>query len=222
MKRWLTHLLISSYLLALFWGIASHTLSFGTASHPSMYFIVWDMFCGWSSYADRIQIVGEGESGKYYELAPGPWGEFKPFASIGRRHYDVRGDFAPRFALNTLKHTRHEPMTRIFVVQECWAKKYNLPDHLWEKRYDEPKDIQKYYHVRHVVTPAGEILKSDLTWLEKQYLLSLNNNPRLKADSYRGRSFLAPTTISRTYRGGQSGSFTNWPAPSPAGSALGN
>ena len=84
MKRWLTHLLISGYLLALFGGIASHTLNLGAVSHPGMYFFVWDMFCGWSSYADRIQVVGEGESGTYYQLAPGPWGEFKPYGKIGR------------------------------------------------------------------------------------------------------------------------------------------
>ncbi|GAF86661.1 unnamed protein product, partial [marine sediment metagenome] len=74
MKRWLTHLLIVTYLGTLFAGVACHALELGVQSHPGMYMIVWDMFCGWSSYAGRIEVIGEGESGKYYQLAPGPWG----------------------------------------------------------------------------------------------------------------------------------------------------
>jgi len=46
MKRWLSHFTIAVYLAALSWGIVAHALSFGAASHPGMYFLVWDMFCG--------------------------------------------------------------------------------------------------------------------------------------------------------------------------------
>ena len=29
--------------------------------------------------------------------------------------------------LNVLKHTQHEPIGRLFVIEECWQKKYSTP-----------------------------------------------------------------------------------------------
>ena len=65
-KRWAVSLVIVGYLSSLGYGIVCHTLNFNTASHPAMYFVVWDMFCGWSAYANRVHIIGEGEDNKYY------------------------------------------------------------------------------------------------------------------------------------------------------------
>jgi hypothetical protein len=203
MKRWLTHSGVVVYLSALSWGIVSHAVDYGNTSHPVMYYLVWDMFCGWTGYSGRIQIVGEGESGKYYELAPGPWGEFTPFGSIGRRHYDVMGVRGAKFAHNTLKHTRHEPITRIFVIEESWAKKYNLPDHLWNERFDEPKDPYRYYNVMHAFSIDGDLLESNGNWLSRQYALSVTNNPRLAQDVRKGKPIYAYRHRSRgTYRPG--------------------
>lgn len=192
MKRWLTSTFIVLYLGALSWGIVAHAVKLLPHVHPAMYFVVWDMFCGWSSYESRLQIIAEGESGRYYELAPPPWGEIKPFGNIGRRHYDNTAGHAPKIALNTLEHTRHEPITRIFVVEECWAKKYNLPDHLWKQLYyKEPQDRQTYYHLRYVMTPEGALLQTFPSWYDKQYSLAVNSNPRLKRESQLSRPFLA-------------------------------
>ena len=199
MKRLLTHTFIAAYLSALSWGILSHTVSFGTTSHPGMYYVVWDMFCGWSSYSSRNVIIAQGESGKYYELAPGPWGEFQPFGSIGRRHYDVNGGHAPKLALNALRQTKHERITRIIVIEEVWAKQYNLPDKLWNRQFDEPKDIHKYYQVRHVFTPDGGIVRSYPSWLGLQYTLAVSDNPRLKAEQRSGKPFF----VYRPQRGGR-------------------
>ena len=88
MKRWMTHLGIGAYLMALAFGFVTHAVDFGTGCHPIMYFLIWDMFCGWSSYEGRMHVISEGESGKFYELAPGPWGEFHPYGFIDRHHYD--------------------------------------------------------------------------------------------------------------------------------------
>lgn len=189
MKRWITHTFIAAYLAALSWGILAHTVSFGTGSHPGMYYVVWDMFCGWSAYSSRNIIIGQGESGKYYQLAPGPWGEFRPFGSLGRRNYDVQGGHSPKLALNALRHTKHEPITRIIVVEECWAKQYNLPDDLWARQFDDEKDVHKYYQVRHVFTPDGAILRSYPSWLSLQYSMAVSDNPRLMAEKRRGEPF---------------------------------
>ena len=122
MKRALSHATIVAYLGVLTFGFASHTLNWGTNSHPGMYFIVWDMYCGWSAFESRLHVIGEGVSGEYYELTPPPWSDFHPHGSIGRIHYDVQARFADDMAVTTLQNTTHEPIHRILVIQECWSE----------------------------------------------------------------------------------------------------
>jgi hypothetical protein len=189
MKRWLTHLIIAAYLGSLSYGVVAYAVTYKLSAHPAMYFIVWDMFCGWASHASRLQIIGEGESGKFYELAPGPWGEIRPFGDIGRRHYDTYCLFSPEMARNCLKQTKHEPMVRVFVIEECWPKKYNLPDRVWNYRHAEPKDPHHYYHARIWLDGNGVVQRQQQHWLAYQNSLCLSNNPRLMADTRRGRPF---------------------------------
>ncbi|MCH9655526.1 MAG: hypothetical protein K0U86_20060 [Planctomycetes bacterium] len=197
LKRGLTYLTITSYIGILLFGIFSHTFSYKTGRHPSMYYIVWDMFCGWSAFSIRTHIIGEGISGKYYELAPGPWGEYKPYGNLGRRHYDTTGDAWLRMAMNALDKTEHEPMLRILCIEEAWCKKYNLPDSIWDQRYEEPKDFHNYFRLRRVITPDGVIAQNYVSWLARQRYLQINDNPRLISDMNRARPFFAATIGSR-------------------------
>lgn len=217
MKRWLTHTIIFVYLGALTSGIVCHTIQFGTFAHPSMYFLVWDMFCGWSAYSERTHIIGEGESGKFYELAPGPWGEFQPFGDIGRRQYDTLFNVTYRMASNTLKHTKHEPMVRIYCIEENWNKKFNVSDDIWRRRYDEPKKIQKYYHIKSILAPDGTLLASYPTWLSKQFHMSVASNPRLQADRHKNRDFLVVNPRYRAYSRSGRGNSVNPATHSPVG-----
>lgn len=191
MKRWLSHLTIVAYLGTLLAGIGCHALNWGISSHPAMYYIVWDMFCGWAAYESRYHVIGEGESGTYYELSPGPWGDIRPYGKLGRRHYDPDGIYCLRMAQNTLRHTDHEPMARLFVIQESWAKKYNLPDHLWAMRHEEPKEKYSYFRVRQITTGDGMILHAQSSWLDYQARIALASNPRLRAEMQRSRPFVA-------------------------------
>ncbi|MFK7778494.1 MAG: hypothetical protein QM501_10355 [Gimesia sp.] len=197
LKRGLISLTIASYIGILVFGIFSHTFSYKTGRHPTMYYIVWDMFCGWSAFSIRTHIVGEGISGKFYELAPGPWGEYKPYGNLGRRHYDTTGDAWLKMAMNTLDKTDHEPMLRILCIEEAWCKKYNLPDSIWDQRYESPKDFHNYYRLRRVITPDGVIAQNYVPWLTRQRYLQINDNPRLLSDMSRGRPFFAATIGSR-------------------------
>ena len=147
MKRVLTVLFIAGYIGVLTYGNLCHVLRSGVAAHPLMYMIVWDMFCGWSAFDSRIHIVAEGESEKYYDLTHAPWGELHPYGYIGRENYDQWQNHTGPIGINVLKHTRHEPITRLFVIEECWAKKFNLPDHIWQHRYDDPKDASGKFAV---------------------------------------------------------------------------
>lgn len=191
MKRWLSHLTITGYLAVIGFGLISHAVEFRAHNDPAMYFIVWDMYSGWSAYETRLHILGQGESGALYDLSVPPWGEFLPFGEIGRRHYDVRVQFADQLANLTLRHTVHEPMQRIVVVEEAWSKKYNLPEHLWTRRFTEPREPSSYCHVRAVLSPDGEYLQRSPEWPTLIANHGLMNNPRLRSDISRGHAFVA-------------------------------
>lgn len=197
MKRALTHLTIAAYLAALGYGVACHTLQTGTQAHPAMYFLVWDMYCGWSAMETRLHLIGEGRSGRHYELSPPPWGEFRPFGGIGRIHYDVSAQFADRLAACTLEHSAHEPIHRILLVEESWSKKYNLSDRIWAQRFLEEKRPQSYYHVRAILNPDGRYVRRMPGWSTLLSNQCLMNNPRLMSDVAKGHSFLAVNPSSR-------------------------
>jgi hypothetical protein len=220
MKRWLTHLAIFSYCAALAIGIVSHTLAVGNAGHPLMYFVVWDMFCGWAGYEGRMEVLAEGESGKFYRLTPGPWGEFQPYGRIGRQHYDAYCTNGYRIGKNCLDHTTHEPMTRIFVVEGEYAKKYNIPDAQYEAYYNKPKNTRTYHHTRFVFTPDGQTLQALPTWLSYAYNMGLRDNPRLMNESRRHRPFLAIGSDGPAPGAIATGTFTEPPFAIPLGAPL--
>ncbi|MCA9052688.1 MAG: hypothetical protein KDA75_02575 [Planctomycetaceae bacterium] len=191
MKRWATHLFIASYLGLLGFGLSSHALTFLKSAHVGMYFIVWDMYCGWDAHETRRHLVAERLSGNYYELTPAPWGEFVPYGSAYRRDYDYQGQYSGRIITNVLSHTEHEPITRVYMVDEIWSRKYNLPESLWKQRYDEPYDKYSYNYLRAVYLPSGEQLQLHYDW--KQHLASraLLANPRLMEEVSRAQPYLA-------------------------------
>jgi len=191
MKRWGANGLIVAYIAVLVMGIGSHALNVGMGAHPGMYYIIWDMFCGWSAHSSRLHLVAEGESGDYYALNPPPWGELKPYGKLGRPQYDIPARHMARFAMNVLNHSSHEEMTRIFLVEESWPKKFNLPDSVWNQIYEEPKQMTKYYHVRQIISPDGVVLQSQPTWLHRQFTMLIAKNPRLQQDMHKGRPFYA-------------------------------
>jgi hypothetical protein len=199
MRRWISHLFIVGYLGSLMGGIGLHTMRFRHDAHPIMYFYVWDMFCGWSSFESRTHLIGEGESGTYYELSPGPWGDFKPYGDLTRNHYDYHGNALVGMALNALKHTDHEPIQRILFVEESWPKKYNLPDSLWAAMFSEEKDPMSYFWVRGTYTADGQPLDNRMTFLSQLFSDTVMNNPRLQADSKRGRPVIAVNPYDRRF-----------------------
>ena len=187
MKRWFSHLVIGAYLTAMSVGIVSHTLKFGSTSHPFMYYFVWDMFCGWSAHEIRYHVIGEGDSGTYYELAPGPWTRFMPYGDLDRLHYDVLGNSHRKMALNALKRTDHEPIHRIVIIEEVWPKKYNLSDRIWGMRFDEPKDPMSYFWQRSEMTDEGRVISVVPDYLAYLTTKSIADNPRLIDDTHRGK-----------------------------------
>ncbi len=188
MKRILAVAFMIIYVGALVYGNVCHLVQEGRSSHPMMYFLVWDMFCGWSAFDSRIVLVAEGESGKYYDVSHAPWGEFHPYGYIGRENYDQFQNHTPKIALNILRHTSHEPMTRLFVIEKCWAKKYNMADPVWKARYDDEKDLEPYYRIRVTLLPDGTILQNYSSWLQYQFSQMMMDNPRLVEQARRSKT----------------------------------
>ena len=202
MRRWFAKLTIGLYVSALFLGISAHAMNFGTSSHPGMYYFVWDMFCGWAAHEFRYHLVAEGESGTYYDVSQGPWSTFTPYGDLNRAQYDTVGNALHKMALNTLKHTDHEPILRILVAEEVWPKKFNLSDRLWSLRFDEPKDPKSYFWVKTVLGPDGTVLSHRQNYMSYLYTKTIANNPRLQADTQRGKPFFA---INPAHRAASSG-----------------
>ena len=191
MKRVAISLFIVGYLGALTFGLFCHALNFKTGDHPVMYFLVWDMYCGWSGYETRQHVIGEGESGTYYDLTDTPWGSITPYGGHPRQTHDYAGTFVMGMAQNALRQTQHESIIRLFHIDEAWPRKYNLPDDLWEQRYSEPKEWQPYYQVRQVATPGGQILERKPAWLTLAHQSCIIDNPRLRRDMSKGRQYYA-------------------------------
>ena len=187
MKRWLSNLVIGLYLTALSVGITAQTMNCGSACHPAMYFFVWDMFCGWSSHEIRYHVIGEGESGTCYELAPGPWKQFMPYGDLPRAHYDVLGNSHRKMALNALAQTDHEPIRRVIMVEEVWSKKFNMSDRSWYNRFDEPKDPLSYFWQRAEMTADGRVISAVPDYLSYLQTAKVADNPRLIQDLQQGR-----------------------------------
>lgn len=186
MKRWFSKLTIGVYLSALAIGIACHTLNFCAGAHPVMYYFVWDMFCGWSSHEIRYHVIGEGESGTCYELAPGPWTRFMPYGDLDRMHYDVLGNSHRKMALNALMRTDHEPMRRVVMLEEVWPKKYNLSDRIWAMRFDEPKEPMSYFWQTAEMTEDGRVISAVSNYLNYLHYKCVADNPRLVNDAHKG------------------------------------
>lgn len=187
MKRWFSNLVIATYLTALVLGIASHTMKYGGTTHPFMYYFIWDMFCGWSSHEIRYHVIGEGDSGTYYELAPGPWVRFMPYGDLDRVHYDTLGNSHHKMALNALKRTDHEPIHRIVMLEEVWPKKYNFSDRMWSMRFDEPKEPLSYFWQRAEMTDEGRVISVVKDYLQYLNDRSVLDNPRLFSELNSGK-----------------------------------
>jgi hypothetical protein len=197
MSRKFAAAFIAVYLAVLGYGLTAHTIGYRTYQNLGMYFIVWDMYCGWNGWETRHHLLAEGESGTYYDMGQGPWGDISVFGDIGRRHYDSGGTHAMRLAKNVANHTDHEPLVRYLLVEEAWAKKYNLPDELWAKRLEEPKEFHSYHRIRAAYDSNGELMIGHPGWLSWLAAASISNNPRLRQDVQKGAAHITTDAFAR-------------------------
>ena len=212
MRRLMAWVVISSYLSLLGFGLFSHALGYKQTDHVAMYFIIWDMYCGWCGHEIRHHIIAEGESGQFYEVTPAPWGEFTPCATIERHHYDGTASFTGAIARHILDHTEHEPITEVTLVEEAWSKKYNLPDEMYLAQNEVPKEKRSYYRTRSVLSPEGEYRQRTLDWTNWLSYQALTNNPRLQ-QKMMGQPFMLSETFATPTRIQQASHTTEETSP---------
>ena len=179
------------YIGFLSWGSAAHAFKIGTGGNTISYWAVWDMFCGWSAWDTRTHIVAQGASGKYYEVKE-PWGEFHPFGSLSRIHYDHTNHLLPKHIRNILSRTKHEPIDQVYVVEEVWPKQYNMPPRLYQHYFDRENDKQSYFNLRAIFMEDGQTVTAYPTWDSKQRLSSIYDNPRLRRQASQASSLYSP------------------------------
>lgn len=200
-QRVLAGVFIAGYLGWLAWGIGAHVLKVGLYGNTLGYYVVWDMFCGWQAYDNRTHVIAEGASGTFYEVRA-PWGEFHPFGNVPRVHYDVTNNLVPKHIRNVLKNSSHEPIDRVYVVQEIWPKQFNIPDELWARYSEEPLDRISYFNLRAICSDRGHVLNSYPDWYAAQTLNAVADNPRLQLAARRATPYY--NTFIRPNRGEES------------------
>ncbi len=207
-RKWAVSVLLMSYLGFLGWGIVGHALKIPAAGSALGYFVVWDMFCGWQAYDNRLHLIAEDSNGEYYRIRE-PWGAFQPFGHEDRLDYDVSNFLAPRHIQHVLEHSEHPPVDRVYVVQEVWGKQYNIPDVLWQKYYDEPKDKVSCFSLRAICTPDGAPIESNPDWFVAQELKSIADNPRLRQQAQSAmpyyNTFFSPLSANGSQMSAQTG-----------------
>jgi hypothetical protein len=188
MKRLLHNAVISSYILAMVSGLLAISLHLAVPGQTFLYFVTFNMFCGWSCFEARVHLIGEGESGTFYEVGPGPWSEFHPYGVLARQHYSAHFEDEWPIVENTLRHTTHEPIARVILVEEEYPKRLNIPSPLYEAYYNKPKVFQRYFSTRFVYDSHGHVLSQQPEWLRLQDQVSIADNPRLLSEASQHRS----------------------------------
>ena len=190
-SRWAVNSLIAGYLGALAVGLALHAWQLPGHNTLPGYFVVWDMFCNWTGYENRVRFIGEGESGRHYDLLAADIHSPRLHGSEHRAHYDYSGRHTPLVASRVAERSRHEPLTRIFVMEESWSKQFNLPPRLYEQTHGCRPDRVVHRHLRGILAPNGHVLQTQAGWFVCQQQEAMFANPTLRGDAYRGRSLYA-------------------------------
>ena len=83
-------------------------------------------------------------------------GEFHPYSNrLSRQCYDQVFEYGRLLARPGLIHTQHEPILRIFAIEQEYPKKFNLPDAQYEAYYQKPKPNRIYSHTRMILSADG-------------------------------------------------------------------
>ncbi|MCA9070185.1 MAG: hypothetical protein KDA84_14730 [Planctomycetaceae bacterium] len=107
------------------------------------YFWTWDMFPNYPSFSARRFALGQTRSGRFVRVFPTEQVRFRRGGNGNFTRFDLpRKDAALRIAVaNTLElyppETARDPITYVFLVEEYWPVRFNLPDDLYQDAYGD-------------------------------------------------------------------------------------
>lgn len=174
---------IAAYLAVLGYGVLLHTFDLPGKQTVPGYLVVWDMYCGWSGYERRLHFVAQGQSGTFYDCSDVPGKTITPHGDTPRRNFDFQNQFCGKLAADVLARTAHEPINRIFVLEQNWPKRFNVPAVIRPEL--AMKERPTYWHAQAVYTPDGEIVDAKPLWIAVQGDRAIFDNPRLLNASQR-------------------------------------
>jgi hypothetical protein len=104
---------------------------------PLSYFFTWDMFPSYYTQSSRRVAVGRTASGRYVELHPSPFQQYRGGVrgDLSRVDLERRGLFYRAAVEQTLQRSRFDaddPMQQIWLCEQFWPVKFNYPDELYE------------------------------------------------------------------------------------------
>ena len=141
-RRLLVVAFILSYLAAGVFFLYCHLLG-QTRGLPWGYFWTWDMFPNYPSFSARRLALGETEGGHFVRVFPTNKMHYRRGGSGDYTRFDLpRNDAALRKAVEETLEAAHasaadDPVTYVFLVEEYWPVRFNLPDDLYRKAFGE-------------------------------------------------------------------------------------
>ena len=135
-RRALAALAISLYLAALGGFLLQSALG-DSGFFPVSYFFTWDMFPSYYTESSRRVAIGRTASGRYIELHPSPFQQYRGGVYGDLTHVDLerRGLFYRAAVEQTLQRSRRDAqdlVQQVWLFERFWPVKYNYPDDLYE------------------------------------------------------------------------------------------
>src|SRR5262245_37391348 len=131
--------------LAVLGGFLLQSVAGDTALFPLSYFFKWDMFPSHNTRGQRRVAIGRTVSGKYLQLHPSPFEQYRSGVHRDLTHVDLdrRGHYFRTTVEQTLKKTgaatSADPVTHVYLFEKTWPAKFNYPADLYEAWSGSPK-----------------------------------------------------------------------------------
>ena len=130
-----------------------------TATGPLETLFTWDMYPGYSTYEFRRGAIGLTKSGKFLQLVPGRFQQYRgglfgdlyrmdrlPSIDAVRTRQFLRQSAEKELALQAEVH-REDPFTAILLVEARWPETFNLPDAWFEAEYGRENPRRKTWRL---------------------------------------------------------------------------
>jgi hypothetical protein len=131
--------------LAALGGFLLQSVVGDAAPFPLSYFFTWDMFPSHNTRSLRRVAVGRTAAGKYLQVHPSPFQQYRGGVQGDLTHVDLDGrGLAYREAVEQIVRLsgairRSDPVTHIYLFEKSWPCKFNYPADLYEAWAGAPK-----------------------------------------------------------------------------------